>query len=539
MGNKVQTSIEIHADIKDFDTAHAYVEDLLERTSASKEIARETALVFETLFESILAQGLDSNTPITISTEKKLGRVNLKIGYEGKMFAPPEIKDGISPELALLESYAEKISYSYASGFNTIRIAVLMNPRRYLFLCGAAIALAVVFYAAIYAFTTPETRLVILDDYVFPLEQLYANAILMIGAPVTFFSLLKNTSDSIIISERILNSRRFNRKSVLTSIFAVLLALGLGLALTYAISDLRGYDAAYGANYSEHSFAEMVVSLIPPSIFEPFETISPIPLIIVALLVTNALTAAGKNFNTMKTAIDTCYELFSHMLRTIMAALPLAVFLACLDIMLDGADEALIYSGGLILFILVSSIVLFATYALRLKLKGEKVGPFIKKLPPLLRENRAIGSAIDAVPFNVRYCARHFGMDRKNLARILSVLAQINRDGNCFLLMLSTILFAFIVGVEMSALSIAVISALVLFLSFGAPNQPGSILIGMLFVVNYLGSNELICTAILLELCLGGMQNMINVIGDIVIVAEEQKRDLPHSVSSGSSTATN
>jgi hypothetical protein len=71
-------------------------------------------------------------------------------------------------------------------------------------------------------------------------------------------------------------------------------------------------------------------------------------------------------------------------------------------------------------------VVLLASYAIRLRARGIKVTPFAKKLFPLLRENFKIGSAITAAPFNIRYCAEHFGMDRARLSRIMPVLAEIN-----------------------------------------------------------------------------------------------------------------
>ena len=68
-----------------------------------------------------------------------------------------------------------------------------------------------------------------------------------------------------------------------------------------------------------------------------------------------------------------------------------------------------------------------------------------------------------------------------------------------------------------------VIAILVVFLSFGAPNQPGSILIGTLIVAMFLQGDVLIPTAVYLEVFLGAIQNLINVTGDIVTVAVEEK----------------
>ncbi len=69
-----------------------------------------------------------------------------------------------------------------------------------------------------------------------------------------------------------------------------------------------------------------------------------------------------------------------------------------------------------------------------------------------------------------------------------------------------------------------VIAILVVFLSFGAPNQPGSILIGTLIVAMFLQGDVLIPTAVYLEVFFGGIQNIINVTGDVVTIAIEEKQ---------------
>ena len=516
-----RTSIEIPADIEEFGVVQAFIGDLLKHASVSQEIVNSTSLIFEAVFNTVLMQQIDRSTMLRISAENRLGSIYLKIGYEGKRFMPSE-NDDMLPELRVLEGYADKISYSYRTGYNIIRISVRKSQRGYFLLCGSAIPLAIVVYAIVSMFMGPEEQRVLLDNYVFPFERLFANAMLMVGAPVTFFSILKNASDAVVISERVLNVAKLHVKSIATSVFAVLLALGLSVVLWVVFSTWRGYDTVYAGAQIKWEFADAIASMVPADVFEPFRAVSPIPLIVVALLVTYGLISAGRDFDVLKVAIDACYGLFARMLGAVMAALPAACFLAILDVLLGGGFVALAYMLARILFFIVSTWVLLATYAIRLKAKGVKIGAFVKKLLPLLRENHAIGSAIDAAPYNVRYCARYYGMDRAKLSLALPVLAQTNRDGNCFLLMFVATVYIFASGTDVSPVHVLVIAALVLFLSFGAPNQPGSILIGTLIIISYLNSYDIICMAICLEVFLGSMQNMVNVIGDIVLVAEEQ-----------------
>ena len=81
-------------------------------------------------------------------------------------------------------------------------------------------------------------------------------------------------------------------------------------------------------------------------------------------------------------------------------------------------------------------------------------------------------------------------------------------------------IFIFIVNCPVSWHNVAVIALIVLFLSFGAPNQPGSILIGMLIILTYLNSGAAVYVALCFELFCGGLQNILNVISSIVMVTE-------------------
>ena len=167
-------------------------------------------------------------------------------------------------------------------------------------------------------------------------------------------------------------------------------------------------------------------------------------------------------------------------------------------------------------------LVLYATYAIRLRMKGIKVIPFVKKLLPLLGENIAIGSSIDAVPYNVRFCARNYGMDRERLSRKLPVLAQLSLDGNCFILMYTAMICVYMRGTDFAWESILAIAVLVLFLELGAPNQPGGILVGTMIIITFLNLPSMLRMAIYMEVFLGSAQNIINVISNIVTVAEEE-----------------
>ena len=510
-----------------FADAYAFVKDMLSRKDVSDEAAKETLLVFEALMQALIDWGLDEGACLEVSGTDRLGVFTVKVAFEGKFFT----RDGDavnSIEGRILDAHDDKVNYSYYSGRNEISITVSRGGRTSLFACAIASLCAIAVYVPLSFAIDAQAQHDLYESYVFPLETMYTNAMLMIGAPMTFFSLLKNLTNTYVVSQRSSGIPGLQVRTLATSVLAILLAFvtfsALSIPLDYLDSSLYGATTVLGGSF-DGSFADLVNSFMPASIFKSFEAASPIPLMILALLCTYALCSAGKYFETLRHATMACYTLFSRMLHIVIAVLPAFCFLAVMDLLLDAGLAAIVEALGYFVVTILGILLLFATYAIRLRVHGVPVVPFIRKLIPLLRENMQIGSVINAVPYNTRYCSRVFRMRREMLERYLPVLAEINLDGNCFLLVFFALAFAFAMGARLPWLNVVGLALLALFLSLGAPNQPGSILIGMVIILTYLGLTEEICLALIAEAFFGGLQNIINVIGDVVMVAIEEARE--------------
>ena len=160
---------------------------------------------------------------------------------------------------------------------------------------------------------------------------------------------------------------------------------------------------------------------------------------------------------------------------------------------------------------MLGQIVMILYYALRLFRNRIPLLPFIKKLLPLLIENWRIGSAIDAVPYNIRYCIRYYRVKRQDVE-------------NCFCITLVSLAYMFTTMESVDAITVLLIAVIIFFLSMGAPNQPGSFLIAFAIILKYLQSANLIALAIICEMLFGGFVNTINVVGDIVCVMKLKNR---------------
>lgn len=526
MSLKKTRSLEIPLNAESYETADQFIKQWMKQKRIGDRSVFETTLLFEALFQDLIEQGYGQDTVLKIKAQKTFGEYNITLGFEGESYIPSMKKDqkNISPELQIVEAYSDKVGYRYRSGYNRVSIVVKRNHNSSMIYCLIAIILAVLVSTPLIAFVSPDKIISLDNNYIGPLIKQFANAMLMIGAPVTFFSLVKNLADIYIVSEKSSSSRKLQMKTIVTSFIAVMLALFTGPLIADVLYSHQGYFRNVGLFTSGMSIPEFINSLVPDNIFEPFETIMPFPIIILALLLTYALCSIGEYFGSVHRFITISLELFSKMLSVIMFTLPFFCFLATLSVlMIDGTANVMILLK-LILIVALSMIVISGFYLVRLIIGKVKLKTFFRHLPSLLWENFKISSVIDAVPFNTRYCSRKYGYDVKRLSEKLPILAQTNLDGNCFLIMLISMSFIFLLGIDISWLQITAIAFLILFLSVGAPNQPGSIMIGMLIITLYLKADQLMIIAIFSEVFFGWLQNLINVLGDIVTVAIEERK---------------
>ena len=519
-------SIEIPLKAESYETADEFIRQWMIQKRINDESSIETTLLFEALFQDMIEQGFSQDTMLTIRTQKTFGEYNITLGFEGESYIPSMKKDdkNLSPEFQIVQAYSDKVGYRYRLGYNSISITVKRNSNSSLIYCLIAIVLAMPISTILIALLSADKITALDDSVLYPLVTQFSNAMLMIGAPVTFFSLVKNLTDIYIVSRKNSSSRKLQAKTILTSFIAVILALITAPLVAYVLNSNQGFLKSMGLLSSGMSAEEFINSLVPSNIFEPFETIMPFPIIILALLLAYALCSVGEYFGAVHRFINICLELFSKMLSVVMFTLPFFCFFAALSFFtIDGIANLMILLK-LVLIVALSMIVIAAFYLVRLLIGKVKIKPFVRHLPSLLWENFKISSVIDAVPFNVRYCSRNYGYNRDRLSQKLPILAQTNLDGNCFLITLISMSFIFLLGIEISWVQIAVIAFLILFLSVGAPNQPGSIMIGMLIITLYLKAEDMFLVAIFAEVFFGWIQNIINVLGDIVTVAiEEQK----------------
>lgn len=519
-----KNKIQLKATTEDLAHGRVFIQEQLQRQHISKTIISDARLVFDALFHEITQQGFGKDNYINLSSRTRFGALLIDIGFEGDIFFTD--LDGESPSVfsRIMKFYADSIEYSYRSGYNKITIFVRRSWSKSKMMALLSVLLATVAYLLLDSFSSEANTALLYESVIIPLEKVFANAVLMVGAPVTFLSLLNNLSDVYILSERNSDARKLHFRTFASSLIVVVLAIlvSFRLAIFYTGNPvaLEGYES----RSITLVISDLIESFLPSDIFTPFKTLSPFPIIFLAALFTYAFCSSSKYFSIYKKTIQATYYLFSQMLGIVTYTLPFFFFIATLHLFIKYGFQTFNMLLNFIVLALLSLPALMIYYLFRLLAGHVNLKYFFSGLLGFLKENIAINSAIDAVPYNIRYCTRVYKMDRPKLERSMPILAQINLDGNCYFITLVSVLMMLQTSQETKWFEIAVVGLLVFVLSLGAPNQPGTCLIGFITILSYLNTDTLLHVIIISEVMYGSMLNLINVVGDLVTVAIEDNR---------------
>ena len=508
---------------KDYPEAEKYITEVLKNNRVPRMIITETMFVIEALCYDIFAQNRDEDFSVTVSSRVSMGDTSILLSFGGKIYDPESLQPAeMTPEGKIFRAYADRISCSYRTGYNWIEVEAKRSITRSIMLSLAAVLASIALYSLLHMTVSEETCILLADNIVFPLELLYRNVILLVGTPVTFLSLLKHLSDTYIVSERIHAAKNLHKDMAASSACFVILAMAAGTLLTKVLHLESAISGEYVRFRADIDPEILIPSLIPSDIFAAFQSVLPFALIILAGLSTIALCSVGRYYDRIRESIDAWFAFFTRMLNVVMQALPFFVFVSIMDELLYDGFRSFLWLTGIIAMTLAGSILMLAVYIIRLKAKGIHPVPFLKKASFLLKENLRIASAIDAAPFNIRYCAKNLGLNRKRLEATMPVMAQMNLDGNCFIITLIGIMYIALNSEPLSVIELIAVGVLIFFLSLGAPNQPGSCIISLTMVMLYFRAESLTTIAIIAEAFLGGILNITNITGDIVTAATEE-----------------
>ena len=499
-----------------------------EKILADSHINKKLLDEYRLLIEEIVLKLIENSKPgseITVTRVKRIGGVNIKIGCPGTPIVLGE-QDEMDIGGRIIEEYSDYLRQSYSSGTNYITFTTSYDST--LLLSVGSLVLSVVVALLLGLFFDGTQIEWINDNLIYPCVIIFTRALQTMALPAAFFSLASFLVTLNLSLDKDLRIKRLFFRYFGTS----LVAIGVGAicwavyrAFGFLTYDLTAFSVAR-ENFMGQSVQEFLTQTVSSNIIDPFIVTNPLPMLIIAVLLGfGAASFFGPEGDTTRKAISSINGLFCRALNIVYSSIPIFLFFALLTKWLSaGAGYALVllsYFGMLILPL----VLMFVVYAIQMILSGVNPITFVKDYAEVILENLRIGSNIQALPYNKRMIYRKTKMQSGLLREGLNLGTLMNMDGNCMIISTTILVLLTCTGVQLSVVQVISMLFIIILLSVGAPNQPGSFQLSMIVLMAYVGiSGDLYGDILIIEAFTGKLYSCVNALGDIVTMVMESHR---------------
>ena len=503
-----------------------YAISKLSSTGINSKLLYEYRLMIEELTLK-LVRCAKPNAELSVEFSRKLRKSQITFTCAGDtvLLAP---HDGADLSGFILEEYSDYLTQSYAAGMNRVIFSTSVSDRSFMRACIISIVLSLLTSVLFqYALPASVSEWFLNNSFFHSVVLIFTNFISCLAVPVSFFSVASSITSLIMTRQR--NSRLSPLISgyILSTLAAICVGFGTFhvLNLLNPVFDLSKYTAER-ISIMGNTLIDFINSSVPANIISPFIDSNPLPLLILAVAMGissgSLFGTAGKN---IREGIEALKSLFCRMLGLFYNALPVFLYFALLSGWVSTGFQYYLRTLVTLLFILVPVAVFFLLYAIRLRVCGITLKEFYRDYSDVLKENYDIGSNILAMPYNRRMLRRKTGLPRGYLQDSLRLGTVMNMNGSSLLASFCIVFLLHACGIQLTVLEqIAALIVLIL-LSIGAPNQPGSLILVMLVLMKFLGvSQTFVANALVVEAVYGKLYSFINSMGDVVEIVLVSRR---------------
>lgn len=355
--------------------------------------------------------------------------------------------------------------------------------------------------------------------------QIFMRLVQMIMIPLIFASIISG-----IVSNNTDKLKQFGVKLLAYFIFTTVVAINIGLLVTILmepgvyIGKMGGLPAAEvmkateKTEFSLRTIPSAISNLIPSNPLQAFLSAEMLAVVIFTLIIGIAITQLSeKTVQPLIKFIEAIQKICMIVVSWAMKLVPYAVFGLMAALLSRIGLEALLGLGYFMLTIIVGLIVLLIFYMVLITLLG-RTNPF--KFLSLIREPQILAfstaSSAAVMPLSMKTADEKLGVSSSVSDFIIPIGATINMDGTALFQCATTIFLAQAYGIELSLISIVLITITVVAASIGTPSVPGG---GVIVLASVLQSAGIPADGLIIiigiDRILGMFRTAVNVTGDL------------------------
>lgn len=505
------------------------VVDWLEEILAGMKVTRREIFVAELLLEENFyrlaeASGDASSFSARLDVRKRFGDVDLRLSAHGEPFNPLEELNEATEDtaelysLAILKAHRDKISHSWKKGENVISMRIHRSDSKTAVHTLIALVLGVVLGVAMKAGLGAETIRWVGDNLFLPVETIFMNALLMVAAPLIFFSVtagITGMSDTADIG-------RMGGKLLMISLakLAIMLVLAVFLGIRMgAMPELLAMDTVNASSGGATvSVRDVIMSIVPKNIIAPFEGNNLLQVLFLALFFGMLLAKAAERAAWVRDFVSFCNRFFTDAMGTILPLMPVVVAVSMAKLMMNTELTVLLLYGRIIGGAFVELLLVLTVCAVFVTVVGRlSPAPFLRKFLTFSILPFSLRSSNGCLPDTLNFCSKKLGMEKKVAMFSVPVGIQFNMMGSGSYVVMLAILLRLTVGLTVDAEFLVSFFFAVLLLAFTFPSVPGATILVMASVFGMAGVPASAVTLFIgIDPLIDGFRTVANVAGNTV-----------------------
>ncbi len=505
------------------------VVDWLEEILTGMKVTRREIFVAELLLEENFyrlaeASGDASSFSARLDVRKRFGDVDLRLSAHGEPFNPLEEMNEATEDtaelysLAILKAHRDKISHSWKKGENVISMRIHRSDSKTAVHTLIALVLGVVLGVAMKAGLDAGTIRWVGDNLFLPVETIFMNALLMVAAPLIFFSVtagITGMSDTADIG-------RMGGKLLMISLAKLAIMLGLAVFLGIrmgAMPELLAMDTVNASSGGATvSVRDVIMSIVPKNIIAPFEGNNLLQVLFLALFFGMLLAKAAERAAWVRDFVSFCNRFFTDAMGTILPLMPVVVAVSMAKLMMNTELTVLLLYGRIIGGAFVELLLVLTVCAVFVTVVGRlSPAPFLRKFLTFSILPFSLRSSNGCLPDTLNFCSKKLGMEKKVAMFSVPVGIQFNMMGSGSYVVMLAILLRLTVGLTVDAEFLLSFFFAVLLLAFTFPSVPGATILVMASVFGMAGVPASAVTLFIgIDPLIDGFRTVANVAGNTV-----------------------
>lgn len=468
-------------------------ENLAELKATQEEILTAELLMEENFLRLAAASDDEENFSARLTLRKRLGDLHLALTAQGKAFNPiVEMAETTDDEtemysLALLKAHRDEMSYLRKKDENIVTILVHEAAGKQPRIMVCSMILGVLLGIAMKNCAAPETILWVGKNLLDPVETLVMNGVMMVVAPLIFFSVLTGfcgISDAADLA-------RFGGKLVLVSLakMSVLLAAAMAIGLWMgSLPEFLPLLSEVGGEASSYSMRDVILGIVPNNIVSPFSSNNFMQVLFLACFFGVLLAKAGERATWVKDLVFFFHSFLRDAIGTIMPLMPFVVLITMAKLMMRTEPSVLLIYGkifGSVILILLNCILVSAVFV-------AVVGrispiPYLRKTLDFLPLALSFPSTSTYLPQTMEFCSKKLGVEESLVLFSIPLGIQFNKNGPGPYLVVLALLMRSTMGLPIDADFLLSFFFALLIVTFTIPSAPGSHILVLASVFELVG----------------------------------------------------